>query len=397
MQVKFKAKLDQDGPVIVSFAGGCPPKETKSARFKLFGHSDKRKAHQRILEGETDAMRYSSRNFGAGAGKKTHSNFAVGVVKKSVIEGDPAHVTVKLLPVRTAAFAMTHSVKANESKQSVVSDNSSVDYATKRQLLVDEFGSKKRQRIVRSNQANRVNLDEGSADRLLQTTVGSTNKVDTLEFALTRTWVPPHDATASDPVEVYNLETMVGAEAWAALADSGKAMIKLAKKPAALEKANLDAVVKHCCGLLPTLEKAQQKRTARAVAYLEQLLIFWKLPRKSKASGLGESEKISEEVAGHLLDTFTIKQKKGQKIINDSYNSASEHKVMCWLAVSVLLASRCNVNKAGLTSLASDLKVTVSKLNMYFKEVGCASASKTKAALTVPLKLPELRNRAKQR
>lgn len=230
MQVKFKAKLDQDGPVIVSFAGGCPPKETKSARFKLFGHSDKRKAHQRILEGETDAMRYSSRNFGAGAGKKTHSNFAVGVVKKSAIEGDPAHVTVKLLPVRTAAFAMTHSVKANESKQSVVSDNSSVDYATKRQLLVDEFGSKKRQRIVRSNQANRVNLDEGSADRLLQTTVGSTNKVDTLEFALTRTWVPPHDATASDPVEVYNLETMVGAEAWAALADSGKAMIKLAKK-----------------------------------------------------------------------------------------------------------------------------------------------------------------------
>jgi len=403
MSVSFKSKLDADGPVLCSFSGGSPPMDARGAAFHLYGHTDKRKKHQRVLEAETDVMRYSARNFGSGSAafRTSQGRYAVAVVTKG--EGVAgAHVTAKLYPTASPVLPVAAVVKAveeAEAKRAAAAANATNtdDYATKKRLLVDTFGSKKRQRIVRSNQANRVALDEESADRLLQDARASIETdPNHSKWTLDRTWLPPHDKDTTDPSEIYTLVGMVGEEAFTALAAPGKALLKLAKKPAQLAQSKHTAVVKGCVPGLLALEKAEQKPAAKAVAYLDALLTFLLLPRRGKADALGEEESIPEAVQAHLLDTFTITVRKGGKTFRD-HKGGMERKLMCWLAVSCLLAHRYAMTSPALKTLAADLQKTVGQMQKFFKEVGCTNASHTKATLAAPLTLPELRNRAKQR
>lgn len=402
VSLSFQSKLDSDGPVLCSFSGGAPPADAREATFHLHGHTDKRKKHQRVLEADTDVMRYSARNFGSGSAafRASQGRFAVALVPKSeTVQGTT--LTAKLFNVSTPVLPITAVVKAVEEAEvaraaKAVAATNSDDYATKKRLLVETFGSTKRQRIVRSNQANRINLDEVEADRLL-TNARSSIKSDPNErkWKLQRTWLPPRDADTTDIASVYQLSTMVGDEAFTALSAPGKLLLKLAKKPSELAKSAHPDVVKGCVSMLLTLEKAQQKRAAKAVAYLDALLTFFALPRKGKIDALKETE-IPEAVQAHLLDTFTITVTKGSKTYRD-HKGPMEKKLMCWLAVGCLLTHRYTMNKTALQTLAADLAVTVTKLQTFFKEVGCPKASKTKAVLVAPLSLPELRNAKKQR
>ena len=72
---------------------------------------------------------------------------------------------MKLLPVASRLFQLQQSIKGREEESSEEEEEpaatTSADYLLKRKLLAETFGSRKRQRMIRSQLANVVKLENG--------------------------------------------------------------------------------------------------------------------------------------------------------------------------------------------------------------------------------------------
>jgi len=279
---------------------------------------------------------------------------------------------------------------------------------TKRKMLADQFGSRKRQRIINSNISNMVNLqgDDTSLSVLdhaieghqqeeakVKEEQGDTSSAEAPVVAR----LPPHDKTATTPSTIYDLAKMVDKETWAAL--DAKLFISLAKKPSEVDKHKeaghrFSGVV---LAGLPTLkslkDKADKKRVARYWACLQHMMNFHLMSRNKKAETLAQNTSIPEGFKEWLLAAFTVREVKKGAVKDDSYSTPCQASLLCHMCVVLLAASGYHLGKKQLDVFARDLKMTTTNLLSYFREVGCTKASTERVELTAPLQLPSLEKR----
>lgn len=382
---------DEEGPILCCFTGGNPPilseKEEDSVTFRMYAHKDRnsggRKGHQRILHGETDIMSYTAKNFGMS--NPLTPRYAVGLVK----EQEDSY-SVSLLPVKQVIFQLNQTMKGEEGESEEEEEEEKLlagEYLMKRKLLVEAFGSRKRQRMIRSQIANAIQIDGdvSSQHALTHALTNSTATEEVIEEKVESVleFLPPHNATTTEPGKIYEMRVLFDAELIRALEVKDMAKSHQSTSQQA-------AFVKYALPRVPKNDKKKQKNVCRALLYLDYLLAFNKLDRNNKSKGLQHLGLIPDIIKAQLLGDFTVNLPKGGKIA-EVHTSALNQKLLCWISVLALLGSSGAVDGEGLKILAADLKITVQKLLVYFKQVGCPSASKSKCVLTAPLKQPELR------
>jgi hypothetical protein len=293
-------------------------------------------------------------------------------------------IKVALVPVQNSTvFPMRFSLAAEEEEEEAdAAAPSDADYMTKRKLLADGFGSRKRQRIIRSNMANRVDLkDDERSLAVLDHALEGVQQAATASPAapeIVRSALPPHNTTTENVAEIYPLETVAEAEVWDSLEDGGKAIVAMCKKSAQLQEGRDSGrharVVLSAVQPLKSVEKLERRQRAKCWVLLQHMLTFFNLHKNKKGESLAKMQHVPDAVKAYLLESFTMAEPKDGVVKNDAHPLKMEIKLKCYMCVMVLVGSGGAVEKEGLEAFAADLKMTLSALLQFFREVSSARA-----------------------
>lgn len=163
IQVKVAASNPEYDPIVVSFPRGVPgsiaDKDSDAAPPKFTCSKFKESSSRgRRIEGEDEHCTYSASAAGRGHdGRLTKTYVCIFDKKKK---------TLKLIPSaeKGTVFALEQSVKeyspmvTNEDSTAIGEKDSNITAADRVKMLVDAFGSKKKQKVMDSRAANKVNV-----------------------------------------------------------------------------------------------------------------------------------------------------------------------------------------------------------------------------------------------
>jgi len=223
IKVKVAANNPEYDPVVVSFPRGIPTSiddEDSNATPPTFTYSKFKESSSRgrRIKGEDDHCAYSAAASGRGHDGRLSKTYVCIFDKKKN--------TLKLVPSaeKGTVFALDQSVK--EYSPAVVNENSTmggedntISASDRVKMLVDSFGSKKKQKVMDSRAANKVNVHSvvGGGNFVPENVKDSAANVDSQEVSYEqarRDFLPPFDADADAPQKVYNAQALMGEAAW---------------------------------------------------------------------------------------------------------------------------------------------------------------------------------------
>lgn len=212
---------DEPGPVLVSFPGGLPAalQANSFSEFPTF-HYDNQHGNKTTLFGKDEACFYSA-TVSEDEHTKQSVSFCVGLFDKQkntlTLSQADCHGTVFALSQSVRNYQM-HTESAMEARLS----------------LVQDFSSAKKQKVLRSQAANRVKADHvvGSGKLMMngvKQTMSDSNQKAMLHgegrqqqnvaiLQATDAWrndfLPPFDETASEAHKVYKAKKIVSKDSW---------------------------------------------------------------------------------------------------------------------------------------------------------------------------------------
>lgn len=147
IDVKVVESDPANDPVVVSFPGGVPAASSTPPQFVWTSVLAGSKRGRRVV-GKDGTCAYEAENVGRGYdGRRTKLCVAVYNKKTKTLE-------VQLAAEKGTVYALTQSVSKYSS-----STNSLQTAAQRRAALFSDFGSSKKQKVLRSQAANRVTVD----------------------------------------------------------------------------------------------------------------------------------------------------------------------------------------------------------------------------------------------
>ncbi|CAM9492456.1 unnamed protein product, partial [Discosporangium mesarthrocarpum] len=204
------APEDAVGPLLVSFANQTVPPDVDEIRFAIHGGNDASNLNQKIVMGEGSRMDYWGVNFGPGSEVHDLCSYMVGVHDE-----ESGEITLHQVG---HAFTLRQSVAGKEESVEANAMNG-VDWKQRKDALVEQFGSKKKKRVIKARDANIIQADSvvggGSLSRVLAQALreggedGAGRKADGAEDAVNearRRFLPPFREDATTPQGVYLAE-----------------------------------------------------------------------------------------------------------------------------------------------------------------------------------------------
>lgn len=418
MSVKLKRKratTDFDGPILVRFPHGPPAQVTRpqesdedaDIEFKMYAHSDERKASQRILLVDTPGVQYAGQNYGAPhqSYKANQNQYAIGIF-------DAAKAKVKIVSVNHV-YKLDQHVRALDAMDvQLPSDvSSSATFQTKQRVLADTFGSKKTQKRLASRAANEVTVQE-STSQVLTHAVGSIqpNEMEeesTLLDAIHTRVLPKFDETAQGVRDIYPLASVLPDAVADAMGPQYKAWRSVLKKGTSGVKKHLASeaplttsqFVINRMNALAALEGSAERdpEQVKLLAYFDLLLRF-RNGGKNKRKLVTEwpVEMAADRVKDQLMADFTVSAPTADGVPRAVYDGQCEQKVLCYLAVMSVRLSNFHLDASQIDAMATDLRMMTTDMLKYYLEAGC-TASKVSIKLTAPLKLPKLRKKIERK
>ncbi len=264
------------------------------------------------------------------------------------------------------------------------------DFTLMRSELTERFGSLKRRRELRSVEANKFNINANESTLLAVSKAMSVAEAEAEKLGLTgnedvleqnrRVMLPPFDSQTDEVENIYKVDEMIPRSVQSTL--NHDELIN----PTESEEDSQNIYPKFVLYRRPrlgVLAQNEAKRQSRLLLFIAFLLRLYRLPKKY-VSQLDESLMCSPEVAEFLRVTFMDPQ-------SQSITREMKTKIVCYTLVAALLVSPgFTLEAEAIQYIASDLRITVSDLIPYLREVGCANASKEKAKLTAPLRLVKM-------
>jgi A49-like RNA polymerase I associated factor len=312
--------------------------------------------------------------------------------------------------------------------------------------LVGEFGSVKKQRAYKSQEANRVHLENvvgSTVEQFLDRTGGSKKKkkeaagaggndndndagapIDPVE-RVTREWrqafLPPFDEGATDPLRVYNMEEFAGRDAWRLVGHRATALfqnkdqIRNATATADSTGPGTTANTKggdassYLPGALASLKRLllQQHTDSKlyqikcALLYQHLANLYGQLHRRKFIPPIDSNKPAyfgaPNEIAQLFLDKFTTSiQNSGR----DGHALSKANNDKCRAHLLLLHAASHDCSQAPIAAAAADLKLDLAVASHLLKLAGCTVDKKRTAAgktgssepvatLTLPLTFPK--------
>ncbi|CAB9523871.1 expressed unknown protein [Seminavis robusta] len=218
-------------PILVSFPGGVP---TESPPLLQWSQKDSKNPAGRTIRGQNNqGILYTASSNGIAFDERS-TKLAVGVYDRHT-----GTLTIHQTASRGTVYSLQqHLLAYKESLQPEMTDDGQV-YSTT-QKLFDDFGSAKKQRVLKSQAANRVNVDTviGSGIAQPTTQMSESNRkavehakqnpdssvpsvLSAIEIAhekARKELLPPFDMTQADqPCAVFQFHQSVTPEAWATI------------------------------------------------------------------------------------------------------------------------------------------------------------------------------------
>ncbi|CCI50769.1 unnamed protein product [Albugo candida] len=211
VRLHYDTKDDDVAPFLATFRGGpLPPTEDLSKfGFQMYQHVNKK---QRLVVASTDRVAYQAANFGYMSNLNDSANYVLGVFDKTT-------KSVRLIDV-PQVYVMQQTIKNINDQQDSEDETEDLQKTKetrekRRQELVDKFGSKKSQRIVKSRMENRLQAENVSGGQAIASTLHmriqeAEQKAPTaLNANQLNALLPPCNMDATVPEKVYALSNIL--------------------------------------------------------------------------------------------------------------------------------------------------------------------------------------------
>lgn len=316
MSKKLKFSVEEgsadgsDAPMVVTFPLGVPQNLHNGAggiNFRSLKNETK-KGTQRLVHGYSETVHYIGKNYGDQSVKKNLYNYAIGM--------STGGSKMTVVPVEHVYRLDQHVVDQEKDVFQVANKEETFDEKmTRRNLLVEEFGSKKRKRVVRSKVANRVNMDAKEEMEAAAANIGvqldiisekaAADKSGTASDVHAAAFLPPFDKETKNVEDIYKLDDIILESEYKDL--NYKDLIKISKKPselASLATSNeYPSFVVQRLGALHDLPKSAQRKSAAALVYLTYLIRYHSIQGNNKAAKM-EQLQCEQHISDRILSTF---------------------------------------------------------------------------------------------
>jgi hypothetical protein len=447
IQVKVAPSNPEYDPVVVSFPRGIPSSiagNDSNANHPTFSYSTFKDSSTRgrRINGEDDHCTYS-----ASAAGKAHDG---RLSKTYVCIFDKKKNTLKLIPSaeKGTVFALDQCVKeyspavANDST-TMGGDSSNISASDRVRMLVDSFGSKKKQKVMESRAANKVNVHsvvgggnfvpenvKDSATNLVSFCLrisSYSNTMDTSKSPISpymktlsrteqdsqevsyeqarRDFLPPFDADADAPQKVYNAQALMGEAAWNKVSgivnkrlrdlkeqggDSGETICDML-----VGKGHCPKSIKTLMGSIKPSETGSPYRF-KVAFFLYLIMRFYnKIDRRGFMRGNTVDDCINEchlphETGVRIFDLFTtpIEGKENGFLLSKQLKT----KMYIYCLILYVTASSKDMQVQNITPFYKDLRLDDKQATMILREAGFVvkknSAGETSVKLSTPLEFP---------
>ncbi|XP_077462036.1 DNA-directed RNA polymerase I subunit RPA49 [Stigmatopora argus] len=367
-----KEECDSDKAVIVRFSNGSVQNAEKLdlTMYKSVDVKNPRKKTRRTVVAESQRLSYVGQNFGTGALKcNSLCNYYVGVLNKQT----------RQMELHSAQIFNMQPVIPGEN--AVIDDKDTTQtYREKVDALIEAFGTNKQKKALNSRRLNKVD-----SNVLQQVVMKAANTVidkkglDALHQEIAETeahgdyglHIPPCNADADTPENVYPLDEILTPVDFSALEEAGSKMASLSTEELQKMKEGkgLLCVAKHLENL-PSDDEAR-KKIACCAFYLSLLLKL--STQKSINRKFGMEEGCPRIVQNKLSRTFTVETFNNGRVQN-----------MVSASMRIKLASYCLVLLLHMGDMTADL-------TLLHRDIGMSEARIIEVAKSLGLTMPKPR------
>jgi hypothetical protein len=428
-------------PVLCSFPGGLPaalrPDAVHGATLPEFALQKRRK--NKNLIGKDHACLYTARLPTASQWPPPPrpSQVCVGIYDKKTGE-----VTLQPVSDQGYVYALSQTVPAYQRKQELQRTMTPLE---RRKALFEDFGSAKKRKVMRSQEANRVNVESVVGAAVATTSLPAMSEsnrqamedqrvvndntdesvhrqtaVDKATVEWRKTFLPPYNEAADEAANVYSARQIAGPAVWARLSRMvGKCLEKdnvlkaIVDGPQREDDSNQEAgspsrrkrdewhpSVLRIIGLCVPRGDAAKSQLVCALLLQHFLSLYLKLHAR-RHIGTVESDRPNffgapSEVGQRWLESFTTPAPGRLGQMGHVMSQANKDKCKVHLFLLALMAEGGNrVCSENIIPLAKDLQIDGKDGAHLLRLAGCTVANKgadrTMAALTTPLTFPSIK------
>jgi hypothetical protein len=426
----IKIQVSENNPILVSFPGGLPEslKETNAGKPPSFVWqklNEKTKFGRRVVGRDRHCLYTASAAGMAFDDRRT--KMVVGVYNKT-----RGTLTLRDAATRGTVFALQQSVPSYvEEKRHMDTGRGSRDKPN----VFEDFGSSKKRKVLKSQAANRVDIDhvvgagDGSAmvhqimkgkgmSESNRMAIEEDRRADSTQKSATEKaieagrlqLIPPFDIHAVKPEKVYNAKEIAGDRAWNKI--HGKVYACLHKEDpldavvtSIYENDWADFVLKNVREVDTDAENASFRITCAIL--VNWMVKFYNGNHKRKSmDGVSEGKAtyfgIPMEVAARCFELFTTPiERPGNKASKSFVMSGqNKDKMVIHIMLMFMMAQGASMKIPKVNAIADCLQVPLSHCAVLLKYCGCTVIKKgsiLSATLKTPVEFPDPRRRGPQK
>lgn len=433
VKVKVLRPKQFDDPLVVAFPRGVPASmldaedEIKGRRSVSFETASNNLSHDvptfswsklkatssrgKAITGSDKTCTFKSSNQGRGYDGRL-AKLYVGIYDKS--EGT---VTLQQAAERGQVFSLQQEVKGYIPRVNDLSATmKNMTPSEKRMLLFEAFGSAKKQRALRSQAANVVNIDSviGAGDVMLDAVnrqeMGETNRTamedaaagrkmaDPIEIALNearRRFLPPYDETAESPHKVYDAMVIAGDHVWGSVSRVTDACTKKGGdwRENLTGRGYWHKSIKILLNSI-TAEKKSASYQIKTTVMLNSMIKFHSACNKrfydGTAEDLAKKFGVSNDLSPRFLELFAVPTNDGGKA---GFAMSKQHKDkrLVHMLILYVLAHGRSMKVASIDAFCEDLQMETPDAAKLLREAGFhakKTRSGTSVFLTCPVEFP---------
>lgn len=441
IKVQVEPPAPVNDPIVVSFPGGLPeslqpnaPLGASIAEFHWEKLNKKSSAGRRVV-GQDKNCTYTASAAGLGYDDR-RTKLCVGVYDK--ITGT---LVLREAASRGTVFSLQQTVPAYLEKNGPIQFKAGQNLLTYDSLVFEDFGSAKKRKVLKSQAANRVEINnvvgagEGSAvmHQVIQgesmsesnrQAIAATkladdinnghangsglNAIDAAYEAARRKFLPPYDETAIKPHKVYSARDIASEAAWNRVYNKVYACMNDQDPMESIlgiifEKDWHPAIFKLVKSISLDSENCKERLTCALLT--NHIIRFYTTNQKRKSItpvNLTQTKYfgIPNEVASQWMKLFTTPEPGQDGKINHVMSKQDKDRCIVHALLLYMMAHGHAMKIPDLKPVASDMKVPVNDCAQILRLAGCQVSKKgssLSAALTTPLTFPKPKRSANKK
>ncbi|CAJ1915799.1 unnamed protein product [Cylindrotheca closterium] len=414
-----------DEPVVVSFPSGLPESihsggsDNVAPKFSWQKKYEKLSSSRKIVGKDKHCIYTASAKGSLFDDRRTKLCVGVYDKKKGVL-------VLKQAATKGTVFALEQTVPSYLEHNKVIKTRTIEDVLSYGTNVYEDFGSSKKRKVLRSQAANRVEIDhvfgagQGSAvvDKVMKGEAMSESNRKAVEASkkgdkdhnlaqeiafetLRRNFLPPYNELAVKPNKVYEAKEIAGETAWSKIYNTVHYCTHQADVTSAIEeclgdkeKAWHDCTLKLVREITPDSNNAGH-RYACTILLNHLINFFIANNRRKSIAPIDEKSSshfgIPNEVASKFLELFTTEMQNKSGKFSYAMSKTDKDKCIVHALVLYMIAHGPSMKIGNVKKIADDMKVPLNDCGNMLRLAGCTVAKKgpiMSAILKTPLTFP---------